>query len=475
MTPRRLRHYETRGECSAAKVLGVSQPGLSSEKSNEQERLMLSDSSLQTRVVYDIAVRYATPLWRIGAAFRGTCVAGLWILLAWFPAGALPQAAAQLLTVSAGVSLAWIQTRPDTLDRLASGRIAPVRKAAGHLRNVRGRATADLPGMLEGFGMIVALLLFGGPISVRPLPAPVYVVGLILITAHVWNAFAQVMTDASWYNPDTPPARGLVAYRPWIPASVAAIAIAIIVAPGHSAASRLPAGLIIPLILAGSIVLLLPFTMVFEVLLRAGQEACEISMGEVRRNDSITVHSLVKNGAHALIRQMQADAGADRETRSLADSMLILAEEARQMMLDGGPSAETVALLWDCVLQTVPGDRRSGMILDAGSRQLRMRKTDYGLARRVLPDLVTNAWKAGAERVEVAVTQERQHASPAARPWVTVSVADDGPGPPGQPAAARTSLRILDDHLHRFDGAVVTERRDGGGTRVLARWRSSPW
>ncbi|HTW00929.1 MAG TPA: ATP-binding protein [Streptosporangiaceae bacterium] len=436
---------------------------------------MLSDSSLRTRVVYDIAVRYATPLWRIGAAFRGGCVAGLWILLAWFPARSLPQAAAQLLMVSAGVAAAWIQTQPDTLDRLASGRIAALRKAAGHLQGVRGRATADLAGLLEGFGMIVALLLYGGPIAVRPLPTPVYVAGLILITAHVWNAFAQVMTDASWYNPDMPPAAGLVAFRPWIPATVAAIEIAEIVAPGHSAASRLPAGLVIPLILAGSIVLLLPFTMVFEVLLRAGLEACEISMGEVRRNDSITVHSLVKNGAHALIRQIQADAGADRETRSLADSMLILAEEARQMMLGGGPPAETVALLWDCVLQTVPGDRRGGMILDAGSRELQMRKTDYGLARRVLPDLVTNAWKAGARRVEVAVTQERQHANPAARPWVTVSVADDGPGLPAQPAVTRTSLRILDDHLHRFDGAVVAERRDGGGTRVLARWRSAPW
>ena len=58
-------------------------------------------------------------------------------------------------------------------------------------------------------------------------------------------------------------------------------------------------------------------------------------------------------------------------------------------MLDGRPPAETVALLWDCVLQTVPGDRRAGMVLDADSRNLQMRQTDYGLARRVLPDLVT--------------------------------------------------------------------------------------
>ena len=57
--------------------------------------------------------------------------------------------------------------------------------------------------------MIVALLLYGGPVPVRPLPLPVYVIGLVLITARMWNAQAQVMTDASWYNPDQPPARGL--------------------------------------------------------------------------------------------------------------------------------------------------------------------------------------------------------------------------------------------------------------------------
>jgi hypothetical protein len=257
----------------------------------------------------------------------------------------------------------------------------------------------------------------------------------------------------------------------------------VILSPTVSGLQRFPAGLVIPILLGGSLVLLLPFTMIFEVLLRAGLDACDISMGEVRRNDSITVHSLIKNGAHALIRQVQADTGVGEETISMADGMLVLAEEARQTMLDGGPPAETVALLWDCVLQTVPGDRRAGMVLDADSRNLQMRKTDYGLARRVLPDLVTNAWKAGAQRVEVAVRHE--HPEPggnggngtAPRPWVTVSVADDGPGIPAQAALAgpRTSLRILDEHLHRYDGAVVAERRAGGGTQVLARWKSAPW
>jgi hypothetical protein len=443
---------------------------------------MLSGSSFRTRIAYDIAVRYATPLWRVGAAFRGACVCGLWVLLAWFPAGVLPRAAAQMLMVSAGAGLAWVQTQPGLLDRLASGRVAALRKTAWHLRGAHGRATADLSGLLEGVGIILALLLYAGPIAARPLPAGVYVLGLVLVTAHVWSAFAQVMTDPSWYNSDPPPARGLIGFRPWIPAVVAAIELLLILSPAPAGQQRLPAGLVIPLVLAASVVLLVPFTMVFEVLLRAGLEACEIAMGEVRRNDSITVHSLVKNGAHALIRQVQADDGAGQETRSLADSMLVLAEEARQMTLGGGPPAETVALLWDCVLQVVPGDRRAGMILDARSRHLQMRKTDYGLARRVLPDLVTNAWKAGAQRVEVAIRQENTQRDgsgsdpgPLTRPWVTVSVDDDGPGMPAGPAGARASLRILDEHLHRFDGAVVAEQREGGGTRVLARWKSSPW
>ena len=439
--------------------------------------VVLTDSSLRSRIGYDIAVRYATPLWRAGAAFRAGCVAGLWLLLGWFPAAALPRAAAQLLLVSAGVSMAWVQTKPGLLDRLAAGPVAGLRETAGHLRGVRGRATADLAGVLESLGIVTALLLYTGPGAVAPLPAGVYVLGLVLVTAHVWSAYAQVMTDASWYNPDLAVSRGLVRLRPWIPAAVAAIILALMLAPVPAGVTWLPAGLAVPLLLAGSITLLLPFTLVIEAALRGGCDAAELAMDEVRRSDSVTVHSLVKNGAHALLRQLDADPGAGAETRSLAASMLILAEEARQLMLSGGPQPETVALLWDCVLQAVPGDRRAGLSLHTSSRGLRMRKTDYGLARRVLPDLVTNAWKAGAQRIEVSITEQPPVAGAAGpdKPWLVVSVDDDRPGMPALAADGRTSLRILDEHLHRFDGAVRAEPFAGGGTRVLARWRSARW
>jgi hypothetical protein len=47
--------------------------------------VMLADSTLRTRIGYDIAVRYATPLWRIGVAYRPACAAGLWLLLSRAP------------------------------------------------------------------------------------------------------------------------------------------------------------------------------------------------------------------------------------------------------------------------------------------------------------------------------------------------------------------------------------------------------
>jgi hypothetical protein len=39
-------------------------------------------------------------------------------------------------------------------------------------------------------------------------------------------------------------------------------------------------------------------------------------------------------------------------------------------------------------------------------------------------------------------------------------------------AWVQTQAGLLD--RHRFDSAVVAERREGG-TRVLARWKSPPW
>jgi len=429
------------------------------------------DPGLCTRVVYDIAVRYSGPLWPLGAAIRGCCVCGLWLLLIWFPAGALLRAPFFLILVTVGVGTAWLHTQSRLLDRLARLPVPGLRQAARHLGGTQGRATADLSGIAESVGIVIALLLYTGPVAVTPLPAAVYLTGLGLAATHVWSAWSQVMTDASWYNPATPPHPGLVRFRPLMPVAVAVIAFALYGWPYYTGHASAPGGLAVALLLAGSVLLLLPYTLLIELLLRSAAQTCEVQVEDVRASDSSTVHSLVKNAAHALIWQAGRDQEISAETRSLINEVLIVAEEARQIVLGGGVRPGSVDLLWRSVSTIVPRELRDTVQLEPGSSQVRMGRTDYGLARRVLQDLITNAWKAGAQHIRVGV-----RAGPGSSDWVSVQVDDDGSGvPPGALADPRSSLHVLENHLRHFEGTLALAAGTAGGTLACARWRSSPW
>jgi hypothetical protein len=424
------------------------------------------DPGLRTRVVYDIAVRYSGPLWPLGAAIRGCCVCGLWLLLIWFPAGALVRAPFFLLLVTAGVGTAWLHTRSRLLDRLARLPVPGLRQAARHLGATQGRATADLSGIAESAGIVIALLLYTGPVAVTPLPAAVYLTGLGLAATHVWSAWSQVMTDASWYNPDVPPHPGLVRFRPLMPLAVAAIAFALYGWRYYTGQGSSPGGLAVALLLAGSVLLLLPYTLLIELLLRSAAQTCQVEVGDVRTSDASTLHSLVKNAAHALIWQAGRDPEISPETRSLINEVLIVAEEARQLVLDGGAAPNSIDMLWRAVSTIVPRDLRGKVHLDTASRQVRMGGTDYGMARRVLQDLITNAWKAGSENIRVRV-----QAGPRSREWVSVEVDDDGSGiPPGALADPRSSLHVLESHLRHFGGTLALTPGTARGTLARARW-----
>ena len=129
------------------------------------------DSSLRTPLVYAIAVRYQTPLWRAGAMLRAGCMAGFWVLLLWFPHQSWPKDAALLALGSVGALTAWAHNRSSLLDFLVARNIVGLSAAARHLLGARERATADLSGLLEGFGIISVTLLFAGPLEVRRCPA----------------------------------------------------------------------------------------------------------------------------------------------------------------------------------------------------------------------------------------------------------------------------------------------------------------
>lgn len=123
---------------------------------------------------------------------------------------------------------------------------------------------------------------------------------------------------------------------------------------------------------------------------------------------------------------------------------------------------------------------------------MQLTRTDYGLARRVLQDLITNAWKAGANCILVAVRGDQDApdgssggpadaASTASLPrrgmqWVTIQVDDDGPGiAPGAISDPESSLHVLENHLQRYSGTVLLTARAGCGTTACVRWRSVRW
>jgi hypothetical protein len=164
-----------------------------------------------------------------------------------------------------------------------------------------------LSGIAESVGIVIAMLLYTGPVAVTPLPGWVYLTGLGLAAAHVWSAWSQVMTDASWYNPGPEPSRFLLGFRPLMPLSVAVIAFTLDGWREITGQGSPPGGLATALLLAGSVLLLLPYALLFELILRSALQTCDVQMSAVRVADASTVHSVVKNAAHALARRVLQD------------------------------------------------------------------------------------------------------------------------------------------------------------------------
>ncbi len=141
---------------------------------------------------------------------RGCCVCGLWLLLIWFPAGAVPYAPLFLALVTVGVGTAWLHTRWQLLARLARSPVPGLRQAATHLGGTQRRATADLSGIAESAGIVIALLLF--TVVARPLAAWVYLTGLGLAAVHD-------ACPASWFRVPWQPRRSERPYggHPYLP------------------------------------------------------------------------------------------------------------------------------------------------------------------------------------------------------------------------------------------------------------------
>ena len=253
---------------------------------------------------------------------------------------------------------------------------------------------------------------------------------------------------------------------------VAMILFAILAYPIYWQHQVVPGGLFGVIQAAALVLLLLPFTVIYELILRASRDALVLLARRYRAEDAVTVHSLVKNAAYALISEVDSDSGAGAETRSLAREMLALTEEARLLFLGRAADLGGVELLWHCVTRVLPSGGQITAELDPASHTVQLSGTDYQLARRCLVDLMTNAWKAGAHRIEVAVRVAEQPG--AARSQTVLRVDDDGPGmPPGVLDNPATSLAVMAEHLRGYSGSLTFSDRAGGGTRACVRWQSA--
>jgi signal transduction histidine kinase len=257
-----------------------------------------------------------------------------------------------------------------------------------------------------------------------------------------------------------------------MPLIAAIILFAILAYPVYWDHQAVPGGLFGVILAAAVVMLLLPFTLIYELVLRAARDASRADIRRYRADDAVTVHSLVKNAEYALISEVDSDPGAGPETRSLAREMLALTEEARLMLLGRAAELSTVDLLWHCVTRILPSGGDVTAELDPASRSVQLSGTDYQLARRCLVDLITNAWKAGARRIEVAIRLEKQPGT--TRTQTMLRVDDDGPGmPAGVLDDPATSLAVMAEHLRGYSGSLAFSPRAGSGTSACVRWRSA--
>ncbi len=181
-------------------------------------------------------------------------------------------------------------------------------------------------------------------------------------------------------------------------------------------------------------------------------------------------HGSVKNTLVFLNQYVQEpDADLD-EIRSLTRNVLVVVDEFRGQLV--GEQAEDapdgyVSTLWGSVLVALGSPRRASCELDEESARVRLSATDYQIAQRVLPDLISNALKAGASTIKVRCSDRGQPAE------VRIEVEDNGAGISEQDLSdPKTSLRLLRARLRERHGDLIHSPSTAGGTTAVAVWRA---
>jgi hypothetical protein len=431
------------------------------------------------------AVRALDSLHRTTAWLRCASGAVLWACLAWTPTSARLHSALALLLATAGAALSLLHAYPETRARLeeASERLPVLYRLFEHLDSTRGRASFNLPGLVEGFGMAVMGLALVGPYGPEGLGVSVMIVQLSAVMVFVTLVFVNIVCDPGYYAPpqhvtlgsdqSTGAADGwLVLLRRLIPVGALLVAGVLFVPDWTASLAAVPRAARVCVALGFGAVAVVWWS--FDRILDAAVTTAIDSERGVRDAACRDLHSMSKTAVSMVVEAERSDHYERVEVRGLLRDALVRIEEMRLDWLDPerGPGG-TVGTLWEAVLCVMPRDLRERCVLDPASASVALPSTDYQLARRVLSDLVSNAVQAGARKVAVSVSADRASDVRGQRlVRIRITVADDGPGMCTDAPEQNSSLLVLKRDLGRYQGSIEFAAREGGGTRVDADWSS---
>jgi hypothetical protein len=377
-----------------------------------------------------------------------------------------PWRVVQLLPLLAGVALAWLDTHPAAVETEAGSRHVG-RWLAAHAD--MDKATANLAGLLEGFGAVAAGLLFAGPLPVS-MPLAPRVVALVALTAFVWNAFSQVAADPGYYNVNPAPASWAVAVRWLLPAATAVVAFVILGGFGGTGAAIAPVPRWLAALLAGSFLLIWLYVGTLNMLLRCATASAN---DEVINNLGVQ-ERIHYEYAHRAKNELRPDfreaIPGSAEYAAYSAAVIIVDNAIRDIEATASgdhDDAHSVKELWHRYRGTVSGvtvrDRLRLVDLTASRKLSHMEGL---ILQSIFVGLVSNALRASPDGLVVVTVSDEMADKDA--PTVRVVVEDEGVGGAPSTFEQGSGLSHLQELCKRYKGGVCIAGRECGGTRAIA-------
>ncbi|MCQ6553175.1 hypothetical protein NPS70_08200 [Streptomyces sp. C10-9-1] len=407
-------------------------------------------------------------------------VAMLWSVLPWAAPDQVVHAVLALAVVTVGTVASHVHARPWLIEYL--DQLPGMRRLVSHLTGTRGRATVDLPGLLEGAGILIAGLAYVGPWGVAGISREAEIVALVSVVAYTHSVFLNVVLDPGFYAPSIPvelgpdrssgaPPLPLQWVRHAVPPGLTLIGATLFTPDWNPELAAIPIGLRV--LLSASFLLLWVAWTCFDQVLSAAAATVKDCEQVVRLGAAQDLHSLAKNSIVSILTAVGSPHYQRSEVRGLTRNALVQLEEVRRAWLSHDTTGAGGRLedLWEAAIAVLTREWRERCHLDEAARDIKLHATDYQLVRRILSDLVTNALQANAEHVtiKVAMRHWNQALSPFHhRPELAKMKGEDS-SDEGRPPRRRHLPHRPHSRRHHLHRGHHPRHRSGHGPRRAPR------